>query len=300
MFFEDHDRFLHTSSVAVNPDRLNLRHEAIFSANRDLLAGARVLDIASHDGRWSLAALRSGAAHVVGVESRPDAVERAKENLAHYGAEESSYEFVTGDVFEVLADQKFDVDVVLCLGFFYHTYRHTELLARIRDLAPRHLIMDTNVLPGRVHPLVALHFEQPDDPRNATLDPFAHDGRTMSGWPSVPALRRMLEMYGFDNEFYDWPTLLDEHPGGGHLGDYRDGARVTVRATHVEAQASPADARWLSTAPESAGPDVSTRPVATPEPTPREDSWRRRVNQVLARTTGYQLSRAPARNQESH
>ena len=53
MFVDEHDRFRVTRRTAAAAARLNLRHEAMIAANRDILTGARVLDLASHDGRWS-------------------------------------------------------------------------------------------------------------------------------------------------------------------------------------------------------------------------------------------------------
>ena len=57
-FFDAYPRFFETSQTSTQPWRLNLRHEAIFGDNAAAFPGARVLDIASHDGRWSLAALQ--------------------------------------------------------------------------------------------------------------------------------------------------------------------------------------------------------------------------------------------------
>lgn len=104
--------------------RLNLRYEAIFGENRDIFAGASVLDLASHDGRWSLAALATGARSVVGIEARPELVKSAMENLAGYGYRADRARFVTGDVHDVLSTHDLGADVVLCLGFLYHTLRY--------------------------------------------------------------------------------------------------------------------------------------------------------------------------------
>ena len=164
MFAEDYPRFIEVSELTQNPtpqsrrrrgrsaiqqsNRMNERYEALFASNRDIFDGARVLDLASHDGRFSFAALKAGAAHVTGVEVRESLIDKAHETFAFYGQDPESYRFVCGDVFEVLAREKFDVDVVLCLGYLYHTYRHTELMYRLHDLAPKHLIVDTMVMPG--------------------------------------------------------------------------------------------------------------------------------------------------------
>jgi hypothetical protein len=56
-----------------------------------------------------------------------------------------THEFVQGDIFEVLARQTLDVDVIMCLGFLYLTLRYNELLSLIRRLKSKHLIIDTVV-----------------------------------------------------------------------------------------------------------------------------------------------------------
>src|SRR5688500_618718 len=122
-FFDRYPRFFETSETSPQPWRLNLRYEAIFAEHADLLTGASVLDIASHDGRWSLAALETGARSVVGIEARRDLVEAAEENLRLSGADQTAFTFVAGDVFDVLAGDAVRVDLVLCLGFLYHTLR---------------------------------------------------------------------------------------------------------------------------------------------------------------------------------
>ena len=229
MFFDAFPRFYETSQTHASRGRLNLRYEAIFTQNADIFAGARVLDIASHDGRWSLAALCTGAAEVVGIEAREDLVEDARENLAQY-ADGKPYDFRAGDVFEVLAKERFEVDVVLCLGFLYHTLRYNELMHLIRELDPRYLIVDTAVVPDKKRELVLLRTENGDRAKNAVADRFSHGVRTIVGRPSVPALRLLVESYGFELErFSDWDTLIGDNPSMGHVTDYATGRRVTVR-----------------------------------------------------------------------
>ena len=57
-FFSTHSRFFESSVVGSWPERLDARYEAIVTPNKDAFTGARVLDLASHDGRWSFAAAR--------------------------------------------------------------------------------------------------------------------------------------------------------------------------------------------------------------------------------------------------
>jgi hypothetical protein len=308
VFAEDYPRFIEVSELTQNPNpqdrrrrgrsaiqqsnRMNERYEALFASNRDIFDGARVLDLASHDGRFSFAALKAGAAHVTGVEVRESLIEKAQETFAFYGQDPETYRFVCGDVFEVLAREKFDVDVVLCLGYLYHTYRHTELMYRLHNLAPKHLIVDTMVVPG-TKPTLKMHPEKDvGDIRSAAQDAYSV-GRVLVAWPSVPALQMLLSAYGFEIEsMYDWKSRLADRPMAG-LEGYARGRRVTLRC---RSRAAAVAAGWAPVAPlpATAGPPGKRERKQTPTPPPAQPAagWRERVNKTLAKATGYELRRA--------
>jgi len=233
MFFDRYPRFYGTSRTAPSSGRLNLRYEAIFAENSDVFEGARVLDIASHDGRWSLAALASGAKSVIGIEARPDLVEHATKSLAEYGYGTDRASFVIGDVYEVLSKQKFEVDVVLCLGYLYHTLRYNELLHYIRQADPKHVIIDTQArsMIG-ADPLVYLVQEKVDWQGNAVSDVFTHENLVLTGRPNLNAVQLMMGCYGFDTErISDWAGLVRDNPTLEGVGDYAAQRRMTIRFT---------------------------------------------------------------------
>ena len=239
-FFEQFPRFYRTSSTAPTTARLNLRYEAIFGENRDIFAGASVLDLASHDGRWSLAALATGARSVIAVEARPELVKAATENLGEYGYGADRVRFVTGDVHEVLSTQDFEADVVLCLGFLYHTLRYNELLDGIRRTNARYLIIDTfsPYMMGPV-PNVNVIIEDADEQGKAVADTYTHGPSVLVGRPNLAAIRTMLGAYGYRVErLSDWAGLLRDNPRAEDCDDYADGRRITVRC--VNAMAAPA------------------------------------------------------------
>jgi hypothetical protein len=293
VFAEDYPRFMESSDLKPEPERMNERYEAVFGSNLDIFDGARVLDLASHDGRYSFAALKAGASHVTGVEVRQSLIDQAQETFSFYGQDPSTYRFVCGDVFEVLAREKFDVDVVLCLGYLYHTYRHTELMYRLHGLAPQHLIVDTMVMPGKQPTLRIYREPDAEDIRSAAQDAYSV-GRVLVAWPSVPALQQLLTAYGFALEsMYDWKSRLAGKPPVPGLSGYAKGTRVTVRCRYdeavVTAGSEPADPR-----PASAG---APRPMQSAGPAPADPAggWRDRVNKTLARATGYELRRVSSR-----
>ncbi len=293
MFAEDYPRFMEASELEPQPQRLNERYEALFASNRDIFDGARVLDLASHDGRYSFAALKTGAEHVTGVEVRESLVGKAEETFAFYGQDPGTYRFVCGDVFEVLAREKFDVDVVLCLGFLYHTYRHTELMYRLHHLAPKHLILDTMVVPGTQSALKVLRERNVEDIRSAAQDAYSV-GQVLVARPTVPALQMLLAAYGFEIEsMYDWRSRLAGRPPVPGLMGYAKGKRVTLRCRAREA-AIAAGGEPIASLPVAGPPPPASGPERTPTPPPAQPSggWRERVNRTLAKATGYELRRA--------
>jgi hypothetical protein len=297
MFAEDYPRFMEVSDLTPQPDRMNERYEAVFASNRDIFEGARVLDLASHDGRYSFAALKAGAAHVTGVEVRQGLIDQAEEVFDFYGQDPESYRFVCGDVFDVLAREKFDVDVVLCLGYLYHTYRHTELMYRLHNLAPQHLIVDTMVTPGTEPTLRVIGEPNADDIRSAAQDDFSV-GRVLVLRPSVPATQMLLHAYGFELEsMYDWKSRLAGKPLKPGLKGYAAGDRVTMRCRfRKEIIAAP----WkpVTPLPGAASPPPRQREkqagTDTP-PVPPAGGLRDRINRTLARTTGYELRKVSSR-----
>lgn len=228
-FVDQHPRFLDTSTTAVTRDRLNLRHEAIITDNADVLEGARVLDIASHDARWTYAALRAGARHVVGAEGRPDLVDHAVENLEHYGIGPDRYRFLVGDLFTTLAQDQPQVDVVLCLGFLYHTMRYDDVFRVMSQTGAEHLILDTQVEPSR-EAILRVRTNGLEGQGSAFTDNPIGTGQVLVGRPSVRALRTMAWVYGYRlDRFSDWSGILADNPDARTVGVYRSGARTTLR-----------------------------------------------------------------------
>jgi Methyltransferase domain len=235
MFFDDHPEFLETSTTAISLGRLNLRHLAIIDHHRDILKGARVLDIASHDGRWSFAALEAGAVHVTGVEGRPDLVDNAQRTLADKGIDESRYEFIAGDVHDVLTQGVGQMDVVMCLGFLYHTLRYPELFAGIRATGARHVIVDSTVGPNTKRPVVRVIANPAEIQSMAVEDRFSHHGKSLVGVPNPRAIRQMLRVYGYQVVGEpDWASLTEQHPEISTANAYATGERITLLAVDVD------------------------------------------------------------------
>jgi 2-polyprenyl-3-methyl-5-hydroxy-6-metoxy-1,4-benzoquinol methylase len=226
-FFDAYPRFFETSTSGYR-NRLNRRYAAIIEPNLDIVRGKTILDIASHDGRWSLAAMKAGARFVLGIEAREHLVKNARENLREYGVPEAGFEFLQGDVFEMIGRIEPDrIDTVFCLGFFYHTMYHMLLLNQIARLRPKHLILDT-CIDKDPDAIIALQYEGVADETAGAVADEGDQARLLVGSPTKKALEMMLESTGFSCRYIDWSKLGVKN--WQNLKEYHEGLRVTVVA----------------------------------------------------------------------
>jgi hypothetical protein len=230
-FFSQFDRFLTTSTTSPFLLRLNGRHEAIIAPNTQILQGKRILDIASHDGRWSFAALKAGAAHVTGIEPRQQLIDNARNTFEAYGVSENAYEFIRGDVFDILAQRTPRFDVVLCLGFYYHTIRHVELFDRLERSGASHIVIDTTIAPATGEGNAGAIHLCPDTVEldaHACLDSATRGGTTIVGHPTRTAVRYIASHFGFDTTEYDWKPFFVRNPDSvKDMADYAADVRAT-------------------------------------------------------------------------
>ncbi len=97
-------------------------------------AGRSVLNCFAYTGAFSVYAARGGASEIVSCDIAPDAMADAQENFRLNGFEPDGYEFVTRDVFDLLAEyaaegRLFDV-VVLDPPSFARARKHVEVAVR--------------------------------------------------------------------------------------------------------------------------------------------------------------------------
>ncbi len=238
LFFDRHPRFTETSQTGSTALRLNRRHTAIIEWNATLFPGARVLDIASHDGRWSAAALDAGAQHVLAIEARSHLVANANETFGHYGVPQARYELRTADIFTELRNNCPRVDVVLLLGFFYHVSNHTELVSLVAETGAAHVVVDTNIVAekdvsARWPSIIALRPEELEHEWNRYTPEVEGSKTAPVGVPSRGAVRQLFEHFGFVAEEYDWKADLEANGSPTDLYDYIADERATFRMTRA-------------------------------------------------------------------
>lgn len=185
--------------------RMDRRHGRIVAPFHADLAGARVLDLAAHDGRWSFA-LAEHAAQVIGVEARGDLIARFADFPA--GPVRDRITLVQDDIYidldrRIAAQDSFDV--VAMFGIYYHVMDHYGLLARVTRLRPKLVIIDSEFIIDK-NPMIAMVRERTDNPLNAIAQ-VPGQIVTLKGVPSIGAMARMAEVLGYDCDWVPWNAL---------------------------------------------------------------------------------------------
>ena len=129
--------------AAAYEERLQFRRDLINGTLVDLLgaelADTTALDIGCNCGYFSLDLATRGAAHVDGVDLRPENIAQAQFLAEHFGVDNVS--FHVADAADLGADRQWDV--VLNLGLLYHVTEPFELVRQTYELCRRAAIIDT-------------------------------------------------------------------------------------------------------------------------------------------------------------
>jgi len=229
-FFNNYSDFHRRPVTDARKNRLNKRYNVLIENNKKLILDSSILDIASHDGTWSFAALKNGAKFVLGIEGREYFVKNANKNFKNYGIPKDKYQFVSGDIHhEITKIPPNNFQVVLCCGFFYHTMHHMFLLSEIKRLNPKYLILDTEICPQK-EPMIELSFDDPKHKMDAISAKFEEE-RVLVGKPSKLGLEMMLEHLGFQYDYLDWHSMGIKNWQA--LEKYRDNTRVSLVARNL-------------------------------------------------------------------
>ena len=172
-----------------------------------------MLDLASHDGRWSYALSAAGAASV----SASRRARTRSSSFAAYPDGETKHRvtLVHGDVYDELPkliERGDTFDVVAMFGFFYHVMDHYGLLKLVKQLAPGLVVIDSEF-----HLAPEATIRLAIEPTDSHLNSIAHEpGQEIApvGIPSRRATEVMAGSLGFDVEWADWDRLPPRRRAG--------------------------------------------------------------------------------------
>ena len=199
-FFDD----THFGKVEFHRKRLNERFERIIARNQHHIHGRSILDLGSHNGLWSWAALKNGAKFAFGIEGRKSVIDSGLHAFAEF--DDSRYQFVNADVFEGIFNlpsiSTSAFDTVLCLGIYYHIMDHYRMMQLMTGLNPNAIIMDSGFINSDLYE-IKLEFEDTAEIANAIPERPGQTKRIV-GIPSLGALKAMAESCGYTSKIIEW------------------------------------------------------------------------------------------------
>jgi len=223
-------------------NRLNHRYDRIIGSNIEHVRGKRILDLACHNGRWSWAALQSGASFVLGIEGREEAINAGLPHFKEFDSK--SYEFVCGDISNILEQDiqsrygKFDT--IFCLGIYYHVIEHYRIFKRMAELKPAFIIIDSDVLESTI----PLTFWRPEKVHGQFTAIADREGETSTliGVVSLGTLELLAATFGFDISLASWDKTAISHTLG--LDDYLQSE--PVKGTQLDSDSPPVTHRRMT------------------------------------------------------
>jgi hypothetical protein len=215
--------------------RMIERHKKIIDANVEYIRDKTILDLASHNGRWTFAALQAGAKFAMGIEGRQVLIDRGLPDFKDI--DPSRFKFACGDIFDMRSIIKkaggpMRFDTIFCLGIFYHITDHYRLMRLMASFQPQCIILDTGSLTTE-KPIIQFRLEDADNPLMAIRE--REDQKfSMSGVASWGFIKMAAELNGYEAVLIPWKESevqyrepVDDYfgkPGG-------KGQRITVRLT---------------------------------------------------------------------
>lgn len=193
-FFDRHNKFARSVPAGAASAtgffdliRLRRRYEVIVSANRNLFQNARILDVMSGPGFWTLAALDAGAAHVVGVEPAATLVDSANKYFIKNDISSNSYQFIGSELFSALENLEHEpFDLIFCHDSL-EQHDISRFFTHVKRLQPKQLILDTGMVSGE-GPLVRFS--------------LSVDG--IIGYPNHQLIMFLCDTFGFKWRLVDW------------------------------------------------------------------------------------------------
>lgn len=211
--------------------RLIERHKRIVDPNKDCFEGKTVLDLASHNGRWTYAAIKAGTSYILGIEGRQELIDTGLAEFARFPRE--SYDFARGDVYDMSAIaegyRRTQFDTILCLGLYYHVADHYLLFRKMRSLNPSNIIIDTPLIKSDV-PSIRYGIEESADKSNAIAE-HQDVAMAMRGIASQGFIKLAAQLSGYSVSYVPWKARDCEFPDS--VADYFDSSNDVRRMTVV-------------------------------------------------------------------
>ncbi len=131
-------------AIPYNFECLNARVEKLLIENEKYIQGKRILDLASHIGTFSYAALKLGATYVKGIDTEKNLINQSIDLFNKQTIDSSLYQFKVADAFDYLEKAtEGEYDTIFCFGLLYYTAEPFRLLKLMKRATKDCILLDT-------------------------------------------------------------------------------------------------------------------------------------------------------------
>lgn len=150
-------------------------------------AACSILDVACADGYFSYYAKKAGFRRVVGMDIRPESIERARYCNRFFNY--SDIDFVVGNIYDVDVWFPEGFDVILAQGIFYHLANPILAYEKICAISRRMVYVGGRAIRSEAEPFYQLRAETTTD--------FIQGDQALCLYPSTRALFTPLFFFGY-------------------------------------------------------------------------------------------------------
>ena len=187
---------------------------AILDAAGGTLQGKRVLDVGCNCGGFSVAAVKSGADHVLGIDVAKRYIEQARLVKRALGLEHLEFQQRAIGSLDPKKDGAFDV--TFCFGILYHLENPVAAMKKLAAVTRSVLVIDTDLLArsNKKKPMWEMNFPSPSDNRSltASTSQWRKGRRVCQFTPNPTAVIELLKFLDFEEVVALEPKRDDLEP----------------------------------------------------------------------------------------
>ena len=250
-------------AIPYHPECINARIDILLNKNPEAIQNKSILDVGSHTGIFSFAALQLGAKDVYGVDVEDLTVKRCDSLFLKEGVSPKKYTFKVENIINFLEKvEENSFDTIFCFGVMYYITEPYRLLKLMARAAKDSILIDTftaaySAVQGKeaqhIHPHLTDHILQlplmiacptQTGKKDYTLpETFNRNGRNLSltNLPTQSMLELWFESLNLTWRLLDWSNyitrncsfhdlLTPEQKVSSHWADiYSSGIRVSYK-----------------------------------------------------------------------
>lgn len=131
-------------AIPYHHECVNARINVLLDNNQKFIKDKSILDIGSHTGIFSFAALQLGANFIHGIDAEKITIERCKNLFSNEDLSSSKYKFEVENIINFLENVEENAyDTIFCFGVMYYMTEPYRLLSLMARAARESILIDT-------------------------------------------------------------------------------------------------------------------------------------------------------------